>query len=476
MDHREIQYMKNEIQFICNDREITTGLHPATTVLDFLRKDLHLTGTKEGCREGDCGACTVLVGELNKNDVNYKSMNSCLLPLASLHGKHLVTIEGINQKELNPLQHAFVDEGATQCGFCTPGFLMSLTGYFLSNDTFSAESAINSLDGNICRCTGYASIKRAVEDVTNEIKLNQDDSTIEKLIGLKILPDYFLAIQKRLIAIKPFINKRANDVLISGGTDLFVQQWEKLLSSDVQFLQRDESTSVIWIEGNNCFVDARTTISEIKSSAILKKYFPQLEDYFQYFGSLPIRNRATVGGNIINASPIGDMTNFLLALDAQLHLKEKSHKRIVPLKNFYTGYKQLDKKENEILSSVSFALPINHFHFNYEKVSKRTFLDIASVNTSIYLEEENLQIKKAHLSAGGVAPYPLYLFKTREFLTNKKISPQMIKEAAEIIQTEISPISDARGSAEYKRLLLRQLFFAHFIKLFPENISLEEVV
>ncbi len=437
---------------------------------------MHLTGTKEGCREGDCGACTVLVGELHNKTVLYKSVNSCLLPLVSLHGKHLVTVEGINQKELNPLQHAFVDEGATQCGFCTPGFLMSLTGYFLSNDIFSVESAINSLDGNICRCTGYVSIKRSVEKVVDEIKINKDYSTIEKLIELKILPDYFLTIQKRLTAIKPFINQRENYVLISGGTDLFVQHWEKLLSSDVQFLQRDESTSAIWIDGNSCFIDARTTISEIKSSAILKKYFPQLDDYFQYFGSLPIRNRATVGGNIINASPIGDMTNFLLALDAQLHLKEMENERVVPLKNFYTGYKQFDKKENEILSSVSFSLPKNHFHFNYEKVSKRTFLDIASVNTSIYLEEENLQINELHLSAGGVAPYPLYLFKTIEFLHNKKISPQMIKEAAEIIQTEISPISDARGSAEYKQLLLRQLFFAHFIKLFPENISLEEVV
>ena len=468
--------VKNEIQFICNDREITTDSHPATTVLDFLRKDLHLTGTKEGCREGDCGACTVLVGELNKNEVNYKSMNSCLLPLVSLHGKHLVTIEGINQIELTPLQSAFVDEGATQCGFCTPGFLMSLTGYFLSNDTFSVESAINSLDGNICRCTGYASIKRSVNKITDEINAKDKTSLLERLVQLKILPDYFLTIQKRLTAIKPFINQATNDVLISGGTDLFVQQWEELLSGDVQFLQRDESTPAIYIEGNNFFVDARTTISEIKSSAILKKYFPQLEDYFQYFGSLPIRNRATVGGNIINASPIGDMTNFLLALDAQLHLKEKSNERVVPLKNFYTGYKQFDKMDNEILNSVIFPLPKNHFHFNYEKVSKRTFLDIASVNTSIYLEEENLKINELHLSAGGVAPYPLYLFKTIEFLRDKNISPKLIKQAAEIIQTEISPISDARGSAEYKRLLLRQLFFAHFIKLFPEIISLEEVV
>ena len=468
--------MKTKIHFIYNDQEIITELHPATTVLDFVRKNLHLTGTKEGCREGDCGACTVLVGELSDETVLYKSVNSCLLPVASLHGKHLVTIEGINQKELNPLQHSFVDEGASQCGFCTPGFLMSLTGYFLSNGTYSAENAIDSLDGNICRCTGYASIKRSTEKVTAEIMLNNENSSIEKLVELNILPGYFLEIQKRLSVIKPFINKATNDVLVSGGTDLFVQQWEKLLSSEVEFLQRDKSVPAINIENDSCFIDARTTISEIKSSIVLKKYFPQLDNYFQYFGSLPIRNRATVGGNIINASPIGDMTNFLLALDAQLHLKEKENERVVPLKNFYTGYKQFDKKENEILASVSFKLPKNKFHFNYEKVSKRTFLDIASVNSSISLEEENLQIMNVHLSAGGVAPYPLYLLKTREFLLKKTISPLLLKQAAEVIEAEISPISDARGSAEYKRLLLRQLFFAHFIKLFPEIISLEEVI
>ena len=468
--------MINKIRFICNDHEVTADVNPATTALDFIRKNLLLTGTKEGCREGDCGACTVLVGELCEDNVVYKSVNSCLLPLASLNGKHLVTIEGINQRELNPLQHAFVDEGASQCGFCTPGFLMSLTGYFLSDNTYSASEAINSLDGNICRCTGYASIKRSVEKVTTELNVKGKDSILETLIELKILPDYFLAIPARLTALKQLINKSPGEVVVSGGTDLFVQRWENLLSNEVQFLERDGSTKNIWIDNEHCFIDAQTTISEINASSLLKKYFPQLENYFQYFGSLPIRNRATVGGNIINASPIGDMTNFLLALNAQLHLKTKEDERIVLLKNFYTGYKQFDKKEDELIILISFKLPEQNSHFNYEKVSKRTFLDIASVNSSIYLEEENLKIKEIHLSAGGVAPYPLYLSNTSEFLMEKEISAELIKSTVEVIQKEISPISDARGSAEYKRLLLRQLFFAHFIKLFPEIISLEEVV
>ncbi len=468
--------MKVKIHFICNDQDVVTDVNPAMTVLDYVRKNLNLTGTKEGCREGDCGACTVLVGELHDKTVLYKSLNSCLLPLVSLNGKHLVTIEGINQKELNPLQSTFVDEGASQCGFCTPGFLMSLTGYFLSNNIYSVDSAINSLDGNICRCTGYASIKRSVEKVTEGINRNGKDSNHDTLVKTKILPDYFLTIPERLAAMNPLSNMSIGEVVVSGGTDLFVQQWENLVSKEVWFLEREQSIKNIWIDSGECFIDARTTISEIKSSLLLNKYFPQLENYFQYFGSLPIRNRATVGGNIINASPIGDMTIFLLAMDAKLHLKKEKNERTVPLNNFYTGYKQFDKKDNELLDSISFRLPGKNSHFNYEKVSKRTFLDIAIVNTAIYLEEENLKLKELHLSAGGVAPFPLYLFKTREFLLNKIISSPLIKEAAEMVQTEISPISDARGSAEYKRLLLRQLFFAHFIKLFPDRISLEEVV
>jgi len=147
--------VKKKIGFICNEHNIITEIHPAFTVLDFLRKNLSLTVTKEGCREGDCGACTVLVGELAGDKVIYKTMNSCLLPLGSINGKHIVTIEGLNGDGLSPIQNFMVEEGGTQCGFCTPGFIISMTGYFLANETYDQDGAINSLDGNICRCTGH---------------------------------------------------------------------------------------------------------------------------------------------------------------------------------------------------------------------------------------------------------------------------------------------------------------------------------
>jgi len=466
-----------QIKFICNDQDVSTKSHPAVSVLDFVRKELRLTGTKEGCREGDCGACTVLVGELRNERMIYKSVNSCLLPIAALHGKHVVTIEGLNQSELTPIQHAFVDEGASQCGFCTPGFLISLTGYLLSGETLNANEAVEALGGNVCRCTGYASIKRAVAAVMEGVSSGDGKISEHLLFEQKIIPGYFSTVAQRLKNIELYIPEKETGVVISGGTDLFVQKWEALLESDVRVLSNESSNEKIWINNNTLFLNARTTVSEFLSSPLLIKYFPQIETYFSYFGSLPIRNRATIGGNILNASPIGDVTNFLLALDADLHfIDKKKNKRNVALKNFYTGYKQFDKKKNELLGEISFKLPANGSAFNYEKVSKRTYLDIASVNSSMYIETEGALILKINISAGGVAPFPLFLSQTCKWLTGKSISIETIKGAVEIIGGEISPISDARGSAEYKKLLLRQLFYAHFIKLFPGRILIEEVV
>jgi xanthine dehydrogenase small subunit len=186
-----------KISFICNDKEINTEIHPAITVLDFLRKNLFLTGTKEGCREGDCGACTVMVGELSGNEVKYKTVNSCLLPIGSVIGKHVVSIEGLNVQGLSPVQLAMVEEGGTQCGFCTPGFIISLSAYFLSNKAYSPEEAIEVLDGNICRCTGHTAIKRAAVRSVEFFNNHKGES----LVSNGLLPSYFSEIPDRLKAL-----------------------------------------------------------------------------------------------------------------------------------------------------------------------------------------------------------------------------------------------------------------------------------
>lgn len=470
--------MQNIISFICNDKEINTEIHPATTILDFLRKTLFLTGTKEGCREGDCGACTVLVGELSGNGIKYKTVNSCLLPIGSVIGKHVVSIEGLNVSGLSPVQLAMVEEGGTQCGFCTPGFIISLSAYFLNNKEYNPSDAVESLDGNICRCTGHTAIKKAAVRSVDFFNSRKG----ETLVSAGLLPSYFTDIPDRLKALIAKIKtigdgQRVTTYRIGGGTDLFVQKWEDLYKSDINFITANAIKEKIKITGNEFIVDASTTVTDIMESEIMNRYFPDIKKYFILFGSLPIRNRATLGGNIVNASPIADMTNFFLALNSRLHLIDGNNvPREVLLKDFYLGYKTLDKKPEEIIKYVSFRLPSNKSFYSFEKVSRRTYLDIASVNTSMLIETDNEIITDVHISAGGVAPIPLYLTKTRNFLMNKNIDYKNIAEAARIALSEISPITDARGSVQYKRLLLRQLLYAHFLKLFPLKVNYEELV
>lgn len=473
--------MKQNIVFILNNKTIDLHDNPAMTLLDFIRNDEGLKGTKEGCREGDCGACTVLVGEIKENKLKYKSINSCLFPIGNANGKHVVTIEGLNSTNntLTPIQDEFNNEGATQCGFCTPGFVNSLTGYVIENNELKIKEAENALAGNICRCTGYASIKRTTENVITKINnLNIHGSErIQSLVAENILPDYFLSIEKRLKELQNSSSKNniTNKVLIGGGTDLFVQNAESQLSNEILFLnsiQLDE----IKTNGNFCHIGSGVTIEKLKSSTIIQKNFPSLQNQLNLFASLPIRNSATVGGNIVNASPIGDSTSIFLALNSDLIINKLGTKRKIKIDSFYKGYKNIDLESNEFVEEIIFELPKPETKFNFEKVSKRTYLDIASVNSAIKIEVKTNRIKSIYLSAGGVSPIPLLLNETAAYLKDKMISSELIISALEIVQSEISPISDIRGSEEYRRLLLNQLIKAHFIKLFPELINVEELL
>ena len=463
---------------------IETEINPATVVLDFVRNE-RLTGTKEGCKEGDCGACTVLVGEVIDGEVKYISINSCLVPIGNVMGKHVVTIEAFNcnDKNLNPLQQAFVEEGASQCGFCTPGFIVSLTGYFLNEGNLSYNNVIDALDGNICRCTGHNSIIRAAEKVSERFKetLVMNGTKLKFLSDNKIIPEYFLTIKDRLKKIRaaeisePHNNFEKN-YFVGGGTDLFVQKPDEMLMSNVVLLQNEKDLKGIKIEDGNCIIGSASSVTEIFESDLFKKNFQKIFDFIELFGSTPIRNGATIGGNLNNASPIGDMINFFLALNSIVTLTDGKSKREIPLNKYYLSYKKTDRRPDEYMHSISFLLPQGNYYFNFEKVSKRTYLDIASVNSSVFLNVENEIITNAHISAGGVSAIPLYLFKTSEFLRGKELNIENIHEAVSIAQSEISPISDARGTAEYKKLLLSRLIYTHFITLYPELITIEETL
>lgn len=474
--------MEKLISFYCNNELVSVQVNPSITLLDFLRNQKKLTGTKEGCREGDCGACTVMLGSLINGKVKYKTVNSCLYPIADVNGKHVVSIEGLNNNELNFIQAQFVDEGGTQCGFCTPGFIISLTNYFVNHTKYFVEDAVAALDGNICRCTGYIGIKRAIHNTINYLNdiNNSKVNTLALLIDKKIIPPYFSVLPVKLRELNKISNLQTKHKfnktnIISGGTDLYVQRWESLLEEDNYFISEEPGLKLISIKQNRVSIGSAVTVEELIESKIIQKYFPFLTKHLELFGSLPIRNRATIAGNIVNASPIGDMPNILLALGANVHLKDKNKKRMVPLNKFYLGYKKLDKNKNEVVESISLTVPPKNARFNYEKVSRRTYLDIASVNSSISITIQKEKIKEALISAGGVAPIPLYLKSTSEYLAGKELNSAVINQSIEIAKSEISPISDARGSKEYKTLLLGQLIKAHFIKLFPE-LNIDEVL
>jgi len=473
--------MQEPVQFILNDRNMVSELPKGTSVLDFIRHQQRLTGTKIGCREGDCGACTVLVGQWQEGKLCYRTMTSCLMPLGNLHGKHLVTIEGLNRDQLTPVQQAVVEEGATQCGFCTVGFVVSLTSFCLSDQPHTAEGIISAMDGNICRCTGYKSLKRAAEHIYRQLETLDASKSISWLVENGFLPNYFEALPQRMEALQAQLQSLKAKVdskrpLMGGGTDLLVQKPEAAGEATLNFLfDRNDLQGIDMVDGQ-CRIGAATPTEDLRRSPLLRDMIPSLERFMDLVSSTPIRNMATLGGNLVNASPIGDLSIFFLGLDASISLGDGTSTRKLALRDFFLDYKVLEKGENEVLEAIWFAPPSDSTRFNFEKVSKRRYLDIASVNSAIRLELKENTIEAISLAAGGVAPIPKYLAKTSAFLTGKTVSDDVVHQALAKLDEEISPISDVRGSAEYKRLLLKQQVIGHFLELCPQSLSWEALV
>jgi xanthine dehydrogenase small subunit len=468
--------MKKEIVFILNDREVRTLLPAGTPLVDFIRSDQRLTGTRIGCGEGDCGACTVLLGTPEHGRVRYRSVVSCLFPLADAAGCHVVTIEGLNNADLTPVQQAILHEGASQCGFCTPGLVVSLTGFLLNSVDLPGDDAITAIEGNICRCTGYVSIRRAVERLLHELRpwLAAAHDRLQALVELGVLPGYFAAIPARLEALPPAApgaQVRRAAVVLAGGTDLYVQHGPELRAKELHLLTRREGFSAIWPDAEHIFIGAAASVSDLMESPLLGAALPRLRGSLRLVASDQIRNRATVGGNIVNASPIGDLSVILLALDAVIGLRLGNKAREMKLREFFLGYKKLALRPGEVAAWVSIPIRRDGVCFHFEKVSRRKHQDIASVNSAIGLEMAGERIAAAHVAAGGVAPVPLYLKDASAFLAGKYVSPELLREFLALADREIAPISDVRGSAAYKRALLGRLLFAHFLELFPERVS-----
>ena len=476
--------MAPSARFILNDRMVATSAPAGLLLLDFLRSCERLTGTKEGCKEGDCGACAVLIGELAEDAVRYQPVTSCLVPLAEVHGRHVVTIEGCNlDAGLTPAQEAVVEHGGTQCGFCTPGIVVSLHGLLLDDSKgLSLEDVKYALSGHLCRCTGYRSLKDCAATLDRRLgsRLNGTGGgdRVAALAAAGAIPEYFTSIPERLRALPdtaPTSNLEAPDVRIAGGTDLYVQQGEEIPDRHVEVLGRRAELKGVRRTHGVFRVGGLTTFEEFGTDPQVIDAIPRIGAFNHLIASWQIRNRATLAGNIVNASPIGDFTALLLALDACIVLDDGTSQRTVHLKEFYRSYKQMDLQPSEILTEVSFPDPAAA-RVNFEKVSKRTCLDIASVNSACLLRCDGDTVGDAHFSLGGVAPIPLYLRETSQAIRGRDLDLDTAWEAVQVSQQEIAPITDVRGSAEYKRLLAQQLLLAHFVTLFPARFSVQALL
>ena len=484
-----------EIVFILNDSEKKDRPAPGLSVLDYVREKLWLTGTKEGCKEGDCGACLILVGSAQPDGtVSYLPVTSCLMPAIELHGKHLVTVEGLRCGEaLSPVQQAMVECGGTQCGYCTPGFVVAMTAGLMDEQIPLNEAGVQyAISGNLCRCTGYQSILKAGQAVTRAIKGESlSGSRVTSLIQSGFLPRYFEEIPLRLAQINedvtlpaiPYVDSsqvngsgsRTAEVILAGGTDLYVQQGRRLPDAKVRFLNQETPHQPARNDQGMITLDARMTFEAFVRDPVIRSCLPGLDDYNLLISSWPVRTRSSLGGNICNASPIADMTCLLLALESDLDVVHPDGgKRTVALASFFKGYKQLDLLPGEWIEQIRFPDP-GDSRVHWEKVSKRAWLDIASVNAAGKVKLRNARVESIHLSLGGVAPVPLKLEETASCLLDQPLSSGQLLEALNCMQGEISPISDVRGSARYKRLLARQLLLAIFEKTLGDVVNVEDL-
>lgn len=467
---------------------------PEGTVVDWLRRERGLTGTKEGCREGDCGACLVLLGGPRAESgadaasgIEWLAVPSCLLALGELDGKHLVTIEGLAAAGPTPVMTALHGEGASQCGFCSPGIVIALTAFLLGNGPHDAAAAMAAVDGNLCRCTGYASIRRAAAKLAADFAELPFDfpARLASLAASGVVPPSLAAgmgegsLPKTAEAAPPQVDERrtAASLTLGGGTDWFVRNPDPDPSAELVFSDRIQALRHIAHVGQDLEIGAAVTEREFFSSSLVRSSVPGIETYEHLIASAPIRARATLAGNVANASPVGDMTAMLIALGARLVLRGDSGRRELPLERFFLAYKKVDLRPNESIEAILIPTAASgRSFFSFEKASKRANLDIASVNSALSCRWEGEAggdgrgvIRNVRLSAGGVGPTPLFLAEASAFLEGKTLDAVTVKEAAELALAACSPQSDVRGSASYRSALVKRFVYAHFIRLAPDS-------
>lgn len=435
---------------------------PHTTVLDWLRLEEGSTGTKEGCAQGDCGACTVIVARQASGQIVYHPINACLHLLGQLDGTELITVEDLAQgDDLHPVQQAMVDHHGSQCGFCTPGVVMSLFALFHREGPVDAARVRETLSGNLCRCTGYRPIIDAAVAVCageRQDRFTQtQEATLKVLIALDDEEDVFAGDAQSFFAaprseamLSALIERYPDAHLIAGATDagLWITKELRRLPQ-VIWLGRVRSLGQIVQGVDRLVLGAGVTMTE--AMLYLGRLDPDLHALMQRFASEQIRHVATLGGNLANGSPIGDLAPALMALGAVLELVKGGETRVLPVQDFFIRYRVQDRQPGEYLRAVHIPRLDEGMQFRALKVTKRFDDDIAAVTGAFRLVLEQGLIAEARLAFGGMAGTPMRAFHAETALQGQPIgSAATWKMGAEALADDFSPISDHRASADYR--------------------------
>jgi xanthine dehydrogenase small subunit len=467
--------MRNHVLLYLNGQpHALRGADVFSTVSDWLRKKQQLTGTKVVCAEGDCGSCAVLVGRPAGAALQYSVIDSCIAFVFQLDGAHVVTIEGLSDgQEMNPVQTAMVSCQGTQCGFCTPGFVVAMCGLLEQQGELSEARLRRGLTGNLCRCTGYEPILRAglTVDTTRQRRLVDryaDGQMLKELSQAASEPVRVEAGEQ--IFFKPttladaaaFRAATDGALIVSGATDLGVQvnkgirQLRAVLSTGAVEAMRRLS-----VEADHIIAGAGVSLTTLE--AAVHEALPEYGALLDHFGSTPIKNAGTLGGNIANGSPIGDTMPALFVLNAEIELVGVAGSRRVNINDFYTGYKRNVMAGDELIAAVHLPLPRPGEVLKLYKISKRKDLDISTFTAAFWMCTDGDRIADIRIAYGGVAPVVMRLPATEAALRGAAMDESTFDAAADIAAGEVRPISDVRGAAGYRQQLagnvLRKFYF-----------------
>lgn len=465
------------IKFLLNQElRVEQNIDPNTTVLNYLRSSAAKTGTKEGCASGDCGACTVVLGELIDDRIQYRSINSCLTFVSALHGKQLITVEDLKDGDkMHPAQQAMVDCHGSQCGFCTPGFVMSMFALGKNVAKPEKEDIHEALAGNLCRCTGYRPIVDAAhamyEDAAEDRFDREAEQTIAKLRKLQtedapqLSDGQKFAFNPRTVEeLAGLYEKYPTARLVAGGTDLALEvtQFHREIE---QLIYVGDIADMKKVERFDDRIELGSAASLTSCYQLLTDEYPDFGSLLHRFASLQIRNQGTLGGNIGNASPIGDSPPALIALDAQVVLRKGSETRTVALEDYFIDYKVTAQQESEFIEKVIVPRAQGNRQFRSYKISKRIDDDISAVLGCFNLEINDGRISDARVAFGGMAAIPMRASRCEAVLNGAKWNRATFEQAKQALAEDFKPISDFRASKEYRLLAATNLLTRYFVEI-----------